>query len=89
MSTREGERRALIVIKSRGFPARRIVTARTVRSIFPGRELSGVGVVMASEALLGSRAEINIPQTSLNAWRTMAIAAGYTAMCAEKWKLRF
>jgi len=65
------------------------MTAGTVSGVSACGELSRVRVLVASEALLGSRAKIDILQIGLERRRTMAIAAGYATVSAEQGKVRF
>lgn len=76
----QGKRCAFIVVEPGRFPARGIMTARTVGCFSACRELTGVRVLVASEALLGSRQEIHIFQTGLDRRRPVTVAAGYTAV---------
>lgn len=65
------------------------MAAGTVSGVSACRELSRMRVLVASEALLGSRVEIDVLQIGLERRRTMAIAAGYTTVSAEQGKFRF
>jgi hypothetical protein len=65
------------------------MTPGTIRTVFAGRKLSRVRVLMASEALLGCRAEIDAFQTRLKHWRPVAIATGRASVGAQKREFRF
>jgi hypothetical protein len=83
VSARKRKRRALVVIESRRLPMRRIVTPGTVRRLLARRKLSCMRVFVTGETLFRSCAKIDILQTRFNAWRTMTVATGHTAMCPE------
>ena len=89
VSALEGEPCALVVVKSRWLPPRRIMTAGAVSSVFAGCKLTRVRVLMATQALLRSRAEIHIFQSGLERWRAMAVAARHTAVRPDKRKFGF
>ena len=78
------ERGSLVMIKIGGFPARGVVTTGAIRGVLSGRELSGMGIVVASGALLRRRAKIHILEAGLDAGRTVAISAGDAAVRPEK-----
>lgn len=65
------------------------MTPGAVSGVSACRELPRVRVLVASETLFGSRAEIYILQSGLERLRSMAIAAGYAAVRAEQGKLCF
>jgi len=58
--TLERKRSALVVIKLRGLPARRVMAARAVGGVFTRGKLAGVGIVVTSGAVFRRGAVIHV-----------------------------
>lgn len=79
MCTRQGELSAFVVIESRGFPLRTVVTIGAERDLRLG-ELAAVRVGMTFFALQWSLGEVRIDQPGSEVWRFVAVDAGHGAM---------
>jgi hypothetical protein len=77
------------MVKSARLPPRRIVTTGAVSSVFASCELSRVRVLVTAEAILGSRAEIDVFQIGLECRTAMAVGTGHAAVRPDERKSGF